>query len=103
MFTCRHCGRVTQATRPRGLCYRCFDDVKIRRQYRAYARWSGDEVDPTEAELDALIAERMKPENLTKWWAAEERKRAAQDHPPSLPFGRTLLRPVHDTRRGVFE
>lgn len=41
--------------------------------------------EPTEAELDAMIAEQLKPENLPAWWAAEcervakaERERAAQ-------------------------
>jgi hypothetical protein len=41
--------------------------------------------EPTEAELDALIAEQLKPENLPAWWAAEcervaraERERESQ-------------------------
>jgi hypothetical protein len=35
----------------------------------------GAGAEPTEAELDALIAEQMKPENLPGWWDAEEKRK----------------------------
>jgi hypothetical protein len=45
----------------------------------------GDWHEPTEAELDALIAEQSRPENLPAWWASEcervalaERERESQ-------------------------
>ena len=61
---CRHCGQHTKniAVRPRGLCVRCYDRTPgIRELYapkQTNGNWdeAGDEL--TEAQLDALIAER---------------------------------------------
>jgi|GEM_PF-5086776 len=54
---CRHCVECL-AVRPRDLCSTCYYDPKIRRMYpRRPGGTGGDDI--TEAELDAMIAERL--------------------------------------------
>lgn len=64
MILCQHCHR-NKATRPRGLCFGCYLDVAIRSLYPSKTPNRGE---PTEAELEAMVAERSKPENLPIWW-----------------------------------
>lgn len=68
---CLHCGRVRRI-QGRGLCWSCNRDRTIRNQYPLLRpRNMADDYDgsePTMEELDAIIAEQMKPENLPDWW-----------------------------------
>lgn len=43
------------------------------------AAGTGPNREPTEAELDALIAEQSKPENLPTWWWADARRRLERE------------------------
>ena len=67
---CRHgCGR--RANRPRGLCGRCYETPGVRALYPAGPR-EPDPGEMTDSELDALIAEQLRPENLPDWWPRTE-------------------------------
>lgn len=69
---CRHCGRRKPMTGyRRGLCYLCFNDRSIRGQYPTGSGRT-HHGEPTEAELDALIAEQMKC--LPPWWHDSQRR-----------------------------
>ena len=62
---CQHC-QQNKACRPRKLCNACYDDLAIRHQYAPIENHAP--LNETEADLDALIAEQSKPENLPPWW-----------------------------------
>ena len=65
-LACRHCGAV-RWVRARRLCSACYDRPAVRELYPSRrSRTSGFEREPTEAELDALIAEQMRC--LPAWW-----------------------------------
>lgn len=71
-MTCLHCSR-RKVNRPRGLCWKCYYCPGVREMYgpRGAAGRAGakqHEPEPTEEELDAMIAEQSKPENLPPWW-----------------------------------
>ena len=70
---CLHCRRNKPGHGNRGLCRHCWDRPGIRNRYREI-RPTGPTGEPTAAEIDAMIAERMKPENLPAWWPAECRR-----------------------------
>lgn len=57
----------------RGLCQACWKDPMIRPLYKPHHEYK-DDMEMTEAELDALIAEQRK--NLPKWWWKEHEKAA---------------------------
>lgn len=69
---CVHCGKK-RPNRPRGLCWQCYYTPGVRELYGvrgkfgAYGRRGLHE--PTEAELEATIAEQRK--KLPKWWTRE--------------------------------
>lgn len=85
---CLHCGRNKSVTRVRGLCSKCYDDRDVRAQYPD-GRSAPREDDPSEAELEALIAEQM--QRLPKWWAAEvEREQAGDANEARAEFGRLI-------------
>lgn len=72
---CSYCGKNGRSY-SNGLCIKCntipearkkFPHPNIGKKYPAHK-------EPTLAELDALIAERMKPENLPDWWEKERAK-----------------------------
>lgn len=89
---CVHCGRVRPVV-ARGLCGRCHRDPAVRAAHPPYKRCgrSADR-EMTEAEVEELVAGQMC--RLPPWWAAEAaRQREAR-------YGRTLLCPVRDPRRG---
>lgn len=70
---CRKCNR----RRPllpgkRHWCKPCTDEMVATVIRPAVMRHC--EHEPTEAELDALIAERSRPENLPRWWTNGHRK-----------------------------
>ena len=70
---CRHCGKA-KVSRPRGLCWKCYYAVKHlytsqSKFASAGAKGHDEGPEPTLAELEAMIAERMK--KLPAWWAAE--------------------------------
>lgn len=72
---CVHC-HERPPSRARGLCARCYEDRAIRALYPPAHRFPASEsCEATDAELDALIAERSKPENLPAWWYDEARRR----------------------------
>lgn len=81
---CRHCR--LRSVYSRRLCWRCFQDLRVRVLYPATAhadrprrRERADWVEPTEAELDALIAEQSKPENLPAWWWEDVERQRQRD------------------------
>lgn len=68
---CLHCREPAGVNVRRGLCRRCYTTAAIRRKYpRDESRAPGRE--PTEEELDAMIAEQRA--NLPPWWDAETRR-----------------------------
>ncbi len=66
---CRHCHRF-RSLQGRGLCAMCHRTPAIRELYpRIFPMQNGAlDHEPTEAELDAMIEEQMRPENLPPWW-----------------------------------
>lgn len=86
---CKHCGGPPRWLAGRGLCTPCHKNLEIRDQYPLLRpRNSSDdrdrEYEPTEAELDALIAEQMRC--LPAWWVAEEQRRLETGGgPPRAP------------------
>ena len=70
---CKHC-RERPGYQARGLCWRCYRDLTVRRLYPQDPRAKRPEHEPTEEELEALIAEQSKPENLPGWWPEESRR-----------------------------
>ncbi len=65
---CLHCTN-NKAFRPRGLCKTCYDNLEIRNCYQKLIDYNDHTKDMTTEQLDAIIAEQSKPENLPKWWA----------------------------------
>lgn len=65
---CRHCQRRFSC-KPRGLCSTCFADMSIREQHAPLKERPRE---PTEAELETMIAEQMAC--LPAWWDKEARK-----------------------------
>lgn len=65
---CRHCHRCV--AKRRGLCYAHYYDKEVRAMYAPVARTADGRLatdpEPTEAELDLMIAEQMM--NLPDWW-----------------------------------
>jgi hypothetical protein len=53
---CRHCGKC-KITRPRGLCWGCHKNPAIRDLYPDGSHPNRLKGEPTDAELDAMIAE----------------------------------------------
>lgn len=56
---CRHCNRP-KVNRPRGLCWTCYKSRSVREQYPITSPFGrrGDN-EPTEAELEQMIAEQL--------------------------------------------
>jgi len=71
---CIHC-REERPLRARGLCSPCYELPDIRAMYPPKIIKGNN---PTLAGLDALVAERSKPENLPKWWKDEAKKSQAR-------------------------
>jgi hypothetical protein len=65
---CLHCGQH-EANRAKGLCWSCWRKPGVKEMYPTskYCPHSVSE-QMTMEELDALIAEQSKPENLPAWW-----------------------------------
>ena len=61
---CQHC-RTVRLIRSRGLCWPCYETPEISRLYPPPS------IEPTEEELDAMIAEQMKCRPA--WWDRETR------------------------------
>jgi hypothetical protein len=68
---CRHCRR-SAVSRPRGLCWGCYYAPGVKDLYPPNSKFAKNHErrEPTEAELDALIAEQMA--NLPEWWDDEK-------------------------------
>lgn len=64
---CRHCSKF-KANRPRGLCWKCYYTPGVRDLFPSTSKFVGKK-EPTQAELDATIAEQMKC--LPEWWDKE--------------------------------
>lgn len=66
---CRHCN-CRKVNRPRGLCWRCYYTPAVRAMYLSTHKFaphaSKGITEPTEAELEAMIAEQM--QCLRDWW-----------------------------------
>lgn len=57
---CRHCKSARKIGKsPRGLCWKCLDNLTIRALYPLPEKNRVPVNDPTEAELDALIAAQL--------------------------------------------
>lgn len=71
---CRHC-ETFAGSRPRGLCRTCYYDRSIRDLYPVVSALPqrAHEREPTMAELDALVAEQGRDENLPAWWPRSQR------------------------------
>lgn len=73
---CVSCGKRS-GCRPRGLCDRCRypSDRHDHAAGRGGKGYGGPKLsrEPTEAELDELIAYQMRPENLPPWWKEDDR------------------------------
>lgn len=71
---CVHCGLPRSLT-ARQLCSPCYKRPSVRSLYPPkIVNGNG----PTLADLDALVAERSKPENLPKWWKDEAKRSEAR-------------------------
>lgn len=69
MTSCVHCATRTGNHKHGGLCRTCYDVPEIRVKYVKHAaRKAVDNTEMTTEELDAMIAEQTKPENLPDWW-----------------------------------
>jgi hypothetical protein len=66
---CRHC-RKRPVNRPCGLCWGCYYAPGVKELYPSTSKFRAKR-EPTMAELEALIAEQSRPENLPAWWRAE--------------------------------
>jgi hypothetical protein len=68
--SCVHCGKKNICLQGRGLCQPCHGKIDIRHQYlrssNNRAQLNSPRVDPSEEELNALIAEQMRC--LPPWW-----------------------------------
>lgn len=103
---CLHCKVRAAVKQKRGLCMACYCDKAVRVLYpKRRGPWDKDEDDATanmtDAELDALIAEQMKPENLPPWWDYEVRKQQKRHQTEAgTECGQTLNKMVRDARKG---
>jgi hypothetical protein len=88
---CQHCGEF-RATRPRGLCHHCHGNLRIRVKYaNSYGRVEDVFTDPTQEELDAILAETMAA--LPSWWNhASERQDEEYVSRPGIRVVRTFQR-----------
>lgn len=50
------------------------------------------ETEPTAEELDAIVAEQSKPENLPAWWRMEARRERVESSPPAILMRHLLTR-----------
>lgn len=64
---CRHC-QIRKSSRPRGLCRSCYENPAIRGQYSSLSKCA-PRGEPTEAELEQMIAEQRRC--LPEWWGEE--------------------------------
>lgn len=69
---CKHCG-VGYRNGGNGLCKRCRHDADV---CRLYGLTLPPSENPTEEELNAMIAERMK--DLPPWWRKEAKEELAE-------------------------
>lgn len=90
--TCRHCSYHTSLL-GRHLCWRCFRNRDIRKQYpkghRHRPTATEPEHEPTEEELEATIAEQSA--NLPEWWAIDEEEMRRQASAERLEWYRIRL------------
>ena len=70
---CRHCKKAT-VSRPRGLCWVCYYTPGVKDLYAPQCKTEPNE--QTEEELNAIIREQLKPENLPKWWSTDVKRQA---------------------------
>jgi hypothetical protein len=65
---CLHCRRNKPGHGNRGLCRGCWNDPRVRNRYREI-RATGPTGEPTEAEVEAMVAEQRN--RLPAWWDKE--------------------------------
>src|SRR5262245_53355181 len=82
---CRHCGHV-YGNYGRGLCYSCYRKPEVKVQYppmphrdRVRKDQHPNDYEPTEEELDAVIAEQLA--NLPPWWQTDVRRQVKLEGP----------------------
>lgn len=70
---CQHCHRY-HCNRPRGLCTQCYKNLDVRQLYPTAKNYTVKYglKEPTEEELETLIAEQMR--NLPAWWGRESER-----------------------------
>ncbi len=92
MTTCLHCGPTHRTLAARGLCWACSSRPGIRKLYPRFTypkvraatpRSANYGREPSEAELNRMIEEQMRPENRPLWWDDEERKQGRGTVPPA--------------------
>lgn len=70
---CTRCGCNKVFRRRR--CYSCYtayaEQVRATRATQQRQREDDGDVGPSEEELDRMIAEQLRPENLPEWWDSE--------------------------------
>lgn len=71
---CRHCN-ARHINRPLGLCWTCYYMPAVRQLYPSESIYTRHYDEPTEEELDAIIAEQR--ESLPAWWDKADDQRPA--------------------------
>ena len=93
---CRHCRSTKRTIQARRLCSRCYLMPEVRERYgKLKTLPPPPRPEPTEAELDAMIAEQMA--NLPPWWnedaaGVEGLKKVRQPRPESRGKDRKHVR-----------
>jgi hypothetical protein len=97
-MACYHCRRADKKTTWRGLCYTCYKDDKVR---ALYPKYRVSDYEPTQEELDQMIAEQLacKP----SWWysSRDEKKDAIPEAKAKDDFGMAAQRLPRKGRRVV--
>jgi hypothetical protein len=84
-MACYHCRRADKKTTWRGLCYTCYKDDKVR---ALYPKYRVSDYEPTQEELDQMIAEQLacKP----SWWWKDWEKPDGEDNTVRVEPGRVV-------------
>lgn len=79
---CKHCLRVKASPGRRGLCRHCAKRPELESLYPKLSNGGRQERhEPTAEEIDALIAEQLRPENRPWWWDRDTAAMAPKSAP----------------------
>lgn len=76
--TCLHC-KTRYANRPHGLCTSCYMNTAVRCRYPLRKTGRRFDYEPTEEELNAIIAEQLQSP-LPEWWQRAVTQQDNEDH-----------------------